>query len=71
MEVQFKRNVRVICDLKVGDKVITDEWGSELDGREYIVEEVKYSPGLCESGFRIKISGYKRPLDSSWLIKVG
>lgn len=70
MEVQWKKNVRVICDLDVGDKVTTDGWGRELDNKVHEVVNVEYRPGSCESGFMIKISGYKDPLDSNWLNKV-
>lgn len=70
MEVQFKKHVRVICDLEVGDKVMTDNWGPALDGKIYTIESIIPAFGSCESGFRIKISGYENPLDSNWLNKV-
>lgn len=70
MEIQYKKHVRVICDLKVGDKVTTDSWGRDLDGRTHEVTDVEYRPGRCESGFMIYISGREHPLDSNWLNKV-
>lgn len=70
MEVQFKKNVRVICDLNIGDRVKTDEWGPALDGKIHTVEAVIEAIGKCESGFMIKISGYNNPLDSNWLDKI-
>jgi hypothetical protein len=70
MEVQFKRHVRVICDLEVGDKVKTEEWGRDLDNKVHTVESIRPLIGKCESGFMIKISGYANEIDSSWLDKV-
>jgi hypothetical protein len=70
MEIQWKKNVRVICDLEVGDKVKTDNWGPQLDNKIHTVEEIIEAIGKCESGFRIKIDGYKSTLDSNWLIKI-
>jgi hypothetical protein len=70
MEVQWKKHVRVICDLELGDKVTTDEWGGKLDNKVHEVEDVFYRPGTCESGFMIKISGYGSPIDSNWLNKI-
>lgn len=70
MEVQWKKNVRVVCDLEVGDKVTTDEWGRELDGKTHTVLKVIPCFGHCESGFMIQICGYDNPIDSNWLNKV-
>lgn len=70
MEIQWKRNVRVICDLEVGDKVKTDDWGPQLDNKVHAVEEVIPKIGGCESGFMVKISGYLNPIDSNWLNKI-
>lgn len=70
MEVQFKKHVRVICDLEVGDKVTTDNWGPALDNKVYTIEEVIPNIGYCESGFFVRISGYQNLLDSSWLNKI-
>ena len=70
MEVQFKKHVRVICDLKVGDKVKTDGWSKEMDSKVHEVLEIIPALGSCESGFRIKITGYESTLDSNWLNKV-
>lgn len=70
MEVQYKKHVRVICDLEVGDKVTTDGWGPQLDGKIHTILEITPAFGRCESGFFVKISGYDRKLDSNWLNKV-
>jgi len=70
MEVQFKKHVRIICDLSVGDAVRTKEFSYKLDGKDRVVEEIKEAIGRCESGFLVKISGYDGFLDSDWLIKV-
>lgn len=70
MEVQYKKHVRVICDLEVGDAVTTDNWGSLLDNKEHIIEDIKEAIGKCESGFRVKVYVYAGYLDSSWFNKV-
>lgn len=70
MEIQWQKNVRVICDLEVGDKVRTDNWGPALDNKDHMVEEVKLNFGRCDSGFMVKISGYERLIDSNWLNKI-
>lgn len=70
MEVQFKRHVRVICDLAIGDKVRTDGFGPNLDGKDWEIEDIRENIGGCESGFQVKINGYKNYLDSNWLIKI-
>jgi len=70
MEIQWKKNVRVICDLEVGDKVTTDGWGKDLDGKTHYVEDIVAAFGHCESGFWVKISGYGGYLDSNWLNKI-
>lgn len=70
MEVQFKKHVRVICDLKVGDKVKTDECGSKLDNKVHTIEAITPAIGKCESGYFIKIDGYENPIDSNWLNKI-
>ena len=70
MEVQFKRHVRVICDLKVGDKVKTDGWSPAMDSKVHTVDKIEWAPGGCESNFKIKISGYPNPIDSNWVNKI-
>jgi len=66
---QFKKNVRIVCDLVVGDTVRTNNYGKRLDGRDHKVEALEFKPGFCESSVRVKISGYDQMLDSGWLIK--
>lgn len=70
MEVQWKKNVRVICDLEPGDKVTVKNWGRGLDGKVMEVEEVVFKGTGCETGFMIKLKGYERTLDSNWLDKI-
>lgn len=70
MEIQWKKNVRVISDLEVGDKVRTDGWGQPLDGITHIIESVEQAFGKCESGFLVTINNHHSPLDSNWLDKV-
>jgi len=70
MEIQWKKNVRVICDLEVGDKVTTDQWGKDLDNKIHTVSQVTPAFGKCESGFMIEIDGYDGQLDSNWLNKI-
>lgn len=66
MEIQHAKHVRIICDLNVGDKVRTGNWGYKLDGKEWIVEEIMRHEN-CESGFMVKINGYESFIDSNWL----
>jgi hypothetical protein len=70
MEVQFKRYVRIICDLEVGDVVQTVNWGYKLDKKDWIITDIKYMLGRCESSFMIKIDGYEHYIDSNWVQKV-
>lgn len=70
MEIQWKKNVRVICDLEVGDEVTTDEWGRDLDGKTHTILKIIPNFGGCESGFMVLITGYDSPIDSGWLNKV-
>jgi len=71
MEVKFKKHVRVILDLNVGDKVTTDGWGPLLDNKVHVIEEIfPHLNGGCGSGFLVKISGYPSPIDSDWLDKI-
>lgn len=69
MEIQQSRNVRIVCDLNVGDIVRTDGWGYQLDNKDWVIQEIKRSDN-CHSGFLVKINGYRDFIDSSWLIKV-
>jgi hypothetical protein len=69
MEIQFKKHVRVICDLKEGDKVKTDGFSKALDSKVSTVMEVTWGR-TCESGFMVKIDNYPDYLDSDWFDKV-
>lgn len=70
MEVQFKKHVRVICDLAVGDKVMTDNWGPALDGKQFEVAEISPHIGKCKSGFMARLVGHPTFIDVQWLNKV-
>lgn len=67
MEFKFKKHVTIVCSLNIGDTVRTDKWGPNLDGRDWIIQDMKL--GVCESGVMVKISGCDSYIDSSWLIK--
>ena len=68
MEIQYKKHVKIICDLEIGDTVFIKGWGYKLDGKDWKVEDVKFSRN-CESGFMVKIDGYENYMDSNWLNK--
>lgn len=58
METVFCENVRLVCDLKKGDKVIVIDGLDEVfNGLEYTVESIRES-GAVE-GFSIKLDGVK------------
>lgn len=69
MEFQFKKHVKVVVDLEIGEKVMTDGWGYKLDGKEWTIKDIKFSPG-CESSILVMIDGYDSYIDSSWLNKL-
>ncbi len=69
MEIQHKKHVRVICDLEIGDTVTVDGFSPAVNGIDHVIEDILFNMRGCESAFLVKISGYDRYLDSSWLIK--
>ncbi len=69
MEFPFKKHVKVVVSLEIGDKVKTDGWGYQLDNKDWIIEDIKFSPG-CESSILIKINGYGNYIDSNWVSKI-
>lgn len=77
MTVQFKRNVKLMCELSVGEEVNVIGFGPQLDGN-HVIEEIKYIgpfqgnnwAGSCESGFMVRIDGYDSWLDSGWFHKI-
>lgn len=69
MELQFKKHVRVICDLAIGDVVRTD-FDYRLNGKDWVIEDIRFAVGNCESGVLVKIDGYERYIDSNWFDKV-
>ena len=68
MIIQFKKNVRLICDLEIGEQVDVNDWGYKLDGRHTILD-LKYHTN-CESSFMVKIDGYDSWIDSGWVTKI-
>lgn len=77
MTVQFKRNVRIICDLEVGENVEIQNLNPNVNGRQQITE-IRYEgvyqgetyTGKCESGFMVRITNYDSWIDSGWCHKI-
>jgi len=67
MELKYKKNVKVVVDLEIGEEIIVKDYGITLNGK-HIIEDIKPSFGLCESGIMVKISGHY--LDSGWITKI-
>ena len=68
-EFNFKKNVKIVVDFEVGDKILIKDWGYKLDG-EHTIENFKTNFGGCESGILAKISGYDGWIDIGWLNKL-
>ncbi len=62
----FKKNVSLLCNLVVGERITVEGWGYALDG-EHTIEDIKRGSG--ESGILIKVSGYPDYIDSGWATK--
>lgn len=69
MEFQFKKNVKIVVDFEIGEKILIKDWGYKLDGH-HTIEDIKTNFGGCESGIQVKISGYDSYIDVGWLNKV-
>jgi hypothetical protein len=69
MTIQYAKHVKLICDLKQGDIVRTNNYGKPLDGKSHVVESVMFMIN-CESGFMVTLKDHPNMLDSNWLIKV-
>ena len=69
MEFNFKKNVKIVVPLEVGEIVVIDGWGRQLDGK-HTIEDFKTNFGGCESGIMVKVSGYDNWLDVGWLTKL-
>ncbi len=67
MEVQFKKNVRVICDLEIDEEVVTGWFSNEE--RKVKVINLRFKPSTS-SAFQIQIEGYNGWIDSDWVTKV-
>lgn len=72
MEIQFKKHVRIICDLEIGDMVITEGYSKLMDSEARRILEVIPAIGKCESGFLVKVEVNVADLilDSGWFNKV-
>lgn len=70
MEFKHSKHVKLVIDLEIGDRVITDNWGRNLDNKVHIITGIELSKQRSESGVIVKIDGYNGMLDSNWLIKV-
>ena len=69
-EFPIKKNVPVIFPYLKGDVVTVSGWGRKLDGKEFLIEDVKLNVVGCESGILVKIDGYKNYLDSGWISRL-
>lgn len=70
MEIQFKNNVRIICDLEIGDTVQTVGMGYKYDGSLWVIIDMVYEPNNSSSGFLVKINGYDNFIDSDYVTKI-
>ena len=68
MEFKFKKHTKIVIDLEIGDKVLTNGWGYKLDGKIWTIEDMKFNLGRA-SAVLVKIDGYRDYIDSDWLIK--
>lgn len=69
IEVRFKKHVRILFDLEVGEKVRVDDFHYKVNGIQTITD-IKESIGHSESGFLIKITNYDSSIDSNWVDKI-
>jgi hypothetical protein len=67
-EFQFKKNVNIVVDFIIGEKILIQDWGYKMNG-EHTIEAFKTNFGGCESGIMVKISGYDSWIDIGWLNK--
>lgn len=69
MEFQYKKNIKIVVDFEVGETILIEGWGYQLDGK-HIIKEFITNFGGCESGIMVKISGYDNYIDVGWLSKL-
>lgn len=69
MEFKYGKHVKVVVDLKIGDEATIEGWGYELDGKVVVIEDIRFTPGRCQTSVQVKISGYKNYIDSDWVTK--
>lgn len=69
MEFQFKKNVKVVADFEIGEKILVVGYGHQLDGEHSIIN-MKPNFGGCESGIMVKLSGHDSWFDLGWINKI-
>lgn len=69
MEYQFKKNVKIVVDFEIGEKVLITGFGYKLDGERTIMD-MKTNFGGCESGIMAKVNCYDSWIDIGWLTKI-
>lgn len=69
MDFKFAKHVTIVCHLSIGETVRVNGWGPQLDGKDWIIEDIKFDPGV-DSAIVVKINGYKNYLSSNWLTKI-
>lgn len=65
----FKKYVSIQVDLEVGDKVQLDNWGSHVNGKVFVIEELSVKT-TCESGVMVRLNEAPKWVDSGWVIKL-
>ena len=69
MEYQFKKHIKIVVDFEIGETILIEGWGYQLDG-EHTITEFKTNFGGCESGIMVKITDYHSWIDVGWLTKL-
>ena len=69
MEFEFKKNIKIVVDFEIGEKVLIEGGGYKMDGKR-IIEKMYTHFGGCESGIMAYVSGYDSPIDIGWLTKI-
>lgn len=67
MEFKFKKHVKIVVDLEIGERVIVDGFGYKLDG-ERTITDLKLHEN-CQSGVMAMVDGYTNWIDIAWLNK--
>jgi hypothetical protein len=67
MEYQCHKHVKIVCTLHIGQAVRVERWGYELDGKDLVIQDIKFDIGKCESSVMVKVDKYPNYIDSSWI----